>query len=178
MAISILADEPKKYRELLNELIEAKENKSIMFKNDTYTHTKILFPILIESAKNIIKINTNKFDKEFFMNENILNAFKDIYAKKHIKLEVLILKNNNSFDIEIEEVIQEYSDIFGQDFQFLLSKQEALSDFNNFMLIDDHSFRYEMITSSEVWEDVEAVGCINDIAYTKDLLDVFNGAFY
>lgn len=145
--------------------------------NDTVDHARILVSALVNSAKKTIKLYTNSFCKNFYLDENVKKAF--INAKKNnVSLEII-----SENDISSNEAYEEYKNIYNT-IKYKRHSEKIFAKFNsnsvllnNFMIIDDKGIRYEQERKNNICEDIEGIrarATFNRPNDVKPFVDAFN----
>lgn len=145
--INIFSDDIRVYEYALNQIPD-RENaiEPSYARNDTFDHALRVVENLFKRAQKEIYIKSSLFCKKFYLDDRIINALNELKNKnKNIKVNVLIEQENSEETIGQEEVIKKFKEIFGEDNVKVkyLNKNKQLK-VNDFILIDEHDFRYEL----------------------------------
>lgn len=160
----------------------SRENSSELIDNDTVEHAKILVPELVNSSYHSIKLYTNSFCSNFYLSDKVKEAF---YSAKERNVQLEIIAETNLDD---NEALEEYKNIFGNDLKLKSNYSEKLTmklannetiDLNNFMIIDDKGIRYEQENRENICEnikDIKARATFNRPEDVKPFVEIFNTA--
>lgn len=145
----------------------ARKDSNELIDNDSVHHAHILVSELVNSAKKSIKLYTNSFCQEFYLNERVLQAFEDA-AKRKISLQIL-----SEHDITENGALKKYKEIFADNIiKEKIAKGELKATFapdsttvlNNFMIIDAKGIRYEQEKKEDIclnMRDIKARATFN-----------------
>lgn len=158
----------------------SKENSSELVDNDTVEHAKILVSELVNSSKESIKLYTNSFCENFYLNEKVLKSFEEA-ANRNVKFYIIAETN-----VENNTAINKYKELFNSDSLVIKdSVSEPLTmenlgkeiTLNNFMIIDDKGIRYEQENKKNICQNIQNIkarGTFNRKEDVKPFVEVFN----
>lgn len=185
MQKTIFSDDPIVYESLLQGIVSGVDTESFV-RNDTIEHAKLLVRYLLLEAEKTVKIYTSTFCHAFYQSEEVKIAFVELSKKvPDIELQIIIQFKDLTTENEQLKAISDYKELFKNiEVKFLdSSKEYPLSEYNNFLLVDNHAFRYEMDKSSEeackqnILKDTRAMGNFNNTEFTKKFTTTFDSTF-
>ena len=143
--INIFSDDIRVYEYALNQIPNRNEAVEPSYaRNDTFEHALVVVENLFKRAQKKIYIKSSLFCKKFYLNDRIVNTLNEL-KNKNIKVNILIEQKNKDKSIGQEEVIKKFEEILGKDIVKVgyinENKQQKVNDF---ILIDEHDFRYEL----------------------------------
>jgi len=159
---TIFSDDLKAYEVALSHIgFPESSNETTIARNDTHNHAKLLIIEMIARAKESIKIKSTMFCNSFYSNEDLFEAIAETLEESSVNIEILIenVKDENS------EILEKYSKRFANKISFKELLETDRGKINDFMLIDSHSFRWELsktkTCSDESMKNVKAAGFFN-----------------
>ena len=135
---TIFSNDIKTYKYALTNIPKNDEATKVSYaSNDTINHAKALFEELLKRAEKTIRIKSSMFCQEFYGDDLLFDKFKEI-AEKGVKIKVLVI--NPQHKINDENLMNKYNNINNID----IKKTDTPTKYNDFMIVDQHSFRYEL----------------------------------
>jgi hypothetical protein len=139
--------------------------------NDTVNHAHILVSELVKSAKKTIKLYTNSFCEEFYLDKNVMKAF--VTAKENGILLKIISEN----DITSNKAYIEYKKLYNDKIENKEYSEDIIAQFdsdnnlplNNFMIIDDRGIRYEQEKKEDICENIKDIRARATFNRPKDI---------
>jgi len=173
------------YKQLLA-ILREKDSQQLI-RNDSVGHATVLVQNLVEHAEKEILLYSSSFCEEFYLKEEILEAFK---KKKDLSVKVIIHYKFDEAEDSVgqNKTIARYNEILGDHVKIKFMNAEdnlKIEDIslNNFLVADEKGFRYEKSEPSKeacVSKGIlptPAVGSLNDPALSKELAEAFNKKF-
>lgn len=156
---TIFSDDIKAYKAALSSIpSSASAVNTSLVRNDTNEHAKALIIELLSRAKESVKIKSSMFCEEFYKNTDIFNAFKKL--DESVKVSVLVSYE----DKKQTDAINDYKKELGERIKFKYISSNPIK-INDFMLVDEHSFRYELEAFNREACKEDKIKNINAIAY-------------
>lgn len=163
---TIFSDDIKVYKAALSSIpTPVSAVNTSLVRNDTNEHAKALIIELLNRTTESVKIKSSMFCEEFYKDADIFGAFKKL--DKNVNVSVLVSYEDESQTAAINDYKQE----FGKRIEFKYISKNPIN-MNDFMLIDDHSFRYELeafdreACKEDKIKNINAIACFN--IHTKE----------
>jgi hypothetical protein len=184
--INIFSDDIRVYEYALNQIPNRKfANKASYARNDSFEHALRIAEHLFKRVEEVIYIKSSLFCKKFYLNDRILNVLNQL-KDRNIKIKILIEQKNFNKLIGQEEVLNKFEEIFKkQNVTNNYIKKDKQLKINDFILIDEYDFRYELdnpkldnACKDDVILNTKASACFNahkdEINRAKQLKKAFN----
>ena len=156
---TIFSNDIDTYKYALKSIPQNEEATKVSYaSNDTVSHAKALFEELLDRATETVRIKSSMFCKEFYKDKELLDKFKDVAEKKEVKVKILVANIEN--EINDQELMEEYNRIKNVE----VKKTDKPFSYNDFMIVDQHSFRYELENFNEEACEGDNVKDIKSIA--------------
>ncbi len=162
MQETIFSDDIKAYKVALVSIPDNKQATDVSFiKNDTRAHAKALFINMLSRATKSVKLKSSMFCKDFYGDQDIYEAFTEL--NDNIEVKALVEIEDTNVQSGQQDIIERYKQHNNIEINFLNEHNQL----NDYLLIDDHSFRYELerfdhkACAGKHLTNVEAVALIN-----------------
>jgi hypothetical protein len=185
-SINIFSDDIRVYEYALDQIPNRQfANKASYARNDSFEHALRIVENLFKRVEEVIYIKSSLFCKKFYLNDRILNVLNQL-KDRNIKIKILIEQKNFNKLIGQEEVLNKFEEIFKkQNVTNNYIKKDKQLKINDFILIDEYDFRYELdnpkldnACKDDVILNTKASACFNahkdEINRAKQLKKAFN----
>jgi hypothetical protein len=147
-----------------------RNNQDFIIENSDIDHAKFLSYLLLNKAKNKVRIFTGKLRELFYSDERIKEAIQET-ANKGKRIDIVIESN--------EPECKEFLSFVKDNENIHVFKLNSVTDIkNHFILIDETAFRIEAPHTKKQLDGnkVKGLANFNDPIFAKKLVDIFDNS--